>query len=668
MNAFKIVMAVFLAHALWGVPQTVFGGADLWDDFVKKGLPAAADLPPGNIDRQAASLARDISWADEQSLPALLTALQIAGFSIVDEKRTVLRKPLDGGTGQGLGFYDFEAVGSLRLQARGVSISLQKLAGTIIKDVPNMTASQFAEVLLTDLRTQATNSTDTYIRFWARLIIELSKRSTPPVDLMTAPTNHINLSVLQTSLLIRRLQGDIAILKKKYAQTGALQPLFSQSYVVPASWKRNDAPLVQLVTDSSNGALPCNLAGDDGLILDAAANGLTFGQGLWMMVLQESLKSKALDRFSKGLAYVNMGLAWGKLVASLTMLKGEIAVDNPPLIRTLNSVPGEKRLMTATIRSEVGKKQIVNCFRTAINIATGLDFDVPSDGPMSDTAVIWELKNVLDTSKFVRLEAPQGKDRNPFKQATDAKGVSQMLLVGAPKIPAVVKANPRKVPKTAHVGVSVTLKSAKDFTQNWIDIGGVALGIVFTAVTKDPLGAVGTAVGAASEIGYRLPHVVARTAVPVIDHEPFLGYRYELNRLGYIPPEYSFSGVICSLEKPFTITGTAYGDKQIHTCQPISPTAGACSYHADSKISDSIDGSSSYTIDGADRDTPQILMSYGDTVVTDRGGWLKVGDRIIDSSGLINEPHKSPWWIPGRGTLGWILDLVPLETDECEKP
>jgi len=39
----------------------------------------------------------------------LLTALQTAGFTVIDEKRNVLQKPL-GDARQGLAIFDFEAV------------------------------------------------------------------------------------------------------------------------------------------------------------------------------------------------------------------------------------------------------------------------------------------------------------------------------------------------------------------------------------------------------------------------------------------------------------------------------------------------------------------------------------------------------------------------------
>lgn len=352
-----------------------------------------------------------------------------------------------------------------------------------------------------------------------------------------------------------------------------------------------------------------------------------------------------IAKLSRGIGIANTVLAWAKLVAAVAMLKGEIVVDNPPLIRTLNSVPGEKRLMTATIRMDVGKKQTVNCFRTAINVAFGLDFDVPNDGPLADAAITWEFPNVVEQSKLVWLEAPQGKDRNPFNQLTDNKGVSQMWLVGAPKMPPVAKKNPKTITKTAHVRVSVRLKSSKDFVQNWIDIGGAALGLVDPSIG----GVAGGLVGSIAEIGFRLPYVVARAAIPVIDHEAFAGYRFD---------DEDISGVICSFEKPFTVTGKGHysGAESIgiFTFVPSSATAGTWSgsdkmLYGNSGSTSTGAYEGSYTIEGADTPTPRMAFTIESKVTT----------LITPNGTFTRNSHDKETVYKG---------MVPLEIDECKEP
>jgi hypothetical protein len=120
-------------------------GFDNLNNFVEKGLPPSADFPIDDLDLAAVMMAQQISKSDENSLPILLTALQTAGFTIIDETGKVLRTPIGEGKGQGLAIFDFEAVGALKLANHGVSLSLEKVAGQIVKGVPQISASEFAD-------------------------------------------------------------------------------------------------------------------------------------------------------------------------------------------------------------------------------------------------------------------------------------------------------------------------------------------------------------------------------------------------------------------------------------------------------------------------------------------------------------------------------------------
>lgn len=502
---------------------------DNLNNFVEKGLPLSAALPIEDLDLAAVMMAQQISKSDENSLPILLTALQTAGFTIIDENGKVLRKPSGDGKGQGLAIYDFEAVGSLKLANRGINISLEKIAGQIVKEVPQIKASQFVELMLKDLRTQAENTENKFLRFYARLVIELGNSSAQPIDLMTASPNSVNLSVLQATLMTRRLQGDIYALKNR--QTGMMKPpFFKQNLFVSALWKSENLPLFRFASYSESKDIRCNLTGDQALILDAAAIGLTAWNGSLVGGLGEATNSQGyhttLGKIGLGLQGANAALAWAKLVASVTMLKGEIHVQKPlPLVRTLNSTPGDKRLLVARIWQEVGKKEMLNCVRPLINVATGLDFNLPTDGPLGDVAVEWHFAgdneirvNNPDTrnlQNFVAFKSPDGANTNPQKQVTDNLGLSKMWLVGTPKVPAVVyQKNPIKIEKKAEVLVGVTFKSSKDFIQNWIDIGGTAAGVAQSGGPSIGL------IGSLAEVGYRVPWVAARATIPVTDHEP----------------------------------------------------------------------------------------------------------------------------------------------------
>ncbi len=218
---------------------------DNLNDFVEKGLPDSAPLPFGNIDHVAAVMAQQISKGDEKSLPMLLTALQVAGFTVINENGKVLLQPADG-IGQGLAVYDFEAVGALKLAKSGQNMSLEKIAGIITKDTPQILGWKLTELMLQDLRLQADNSEDKFMRFWARLIIALGKVSAQPVDLMTVTPSNANITMLQATLMIRRLQGDLYLLKTQSPPIGQIRPLFSnRNSFVSVNWRKDDLPVFQ---------------------------------------------------------------------------------------------------------------------------------------------------------------------------------------------------------------------------------------------------------------------------------------------------------------------------------------------------------------------------------------------------------------------------------------
>lgn len=83
-----------------------------------------------------------------------------------------------------------------------------------------------------------------------------------------------------------------------------------------------------------------------------------------------------------------------------------------------------------------------------------------------------------------------------------------------------------------------------------------------------------------------------------------------------------YSGVVCDLEHPFTITGTHPMGVMPFTFVPSSPTAGAMSYSSRlSRIK--VGGSGTYTIEGADTDTPRIVLQTQSTAtlsITTSGG------------------------------------------------
>lgn len=515
-------------------PQTGEKGIPIvFDDlneFPKKGLPSAAPLPFGNVDHAAAVMAKQILRSDSGSLPVLLTALQAAGFTVIDKNGKVLLKPADG-KGQGLKIYDFEAVGSLKMDRTAIKFPLETIAALITKKVPEIPARQFGELMLRDLRASAERNDDPYLRFWARLIIELGNVPGNQIDMMDAPASRVEFNVLQTSLLLRRLQG---VFYRLQNTTGILmKPDANRFGYVPAAFRTDQS--IFRYSSSVTAQNPCNLTGDQALILDAAAIQLS----TWNGAIVGSFNRPGLNA---GIQIANAALAWGKLAASVTMLRGTIHVQEGPLIRTLNSDTSKlsnRRLLVGRFWSEVGDVEALNCLRPTLNLMTGLDFNLPTGGPLGDVAAEWRFKGDNDTrvndaaarntDAFVDFEIDKkdranGNNPDPQKQVTDDLGLTKMWLVGKPKVPAILS-GPIDVPKKAEVYVTLTLKSAKDFKQNVVDFSGFVLGVAQSVGETgiDPIAFTTALIGAGAEVGYRTPFTAARAVVPVIDHEQCQG-------------------------------------------------------------------------------------------------------------------------------------------------
>jgi hypothetical protein len=102
-----------------------------------------------------------------------------------------------------------------------------------------------------------------------------------------------------------------------------------------------------------------------------------------------------------------------------------------------------------------------------------------------------------------------------------------------------------------------------------------------------------------------------------------------------------YSGTICSLEKPFTVTGTHPLVNYPLKFVPSSATTGTFSYSVNRGMM-SMGGSGTYTVEGLDTDKPQIVCK-------------------VDSTASVAMASSS-----GSGIAH--IQLVPLDTDECKEP
>lgn len=94
-------------------------------------IPAPLPMPDPNAGDPADILATKIASHEPDAGPALITALQACGFSIVDHSRKVIVKPLSG-AGCGVSLEDYEVLGMLNLRPNTPGIKFKTMSDSLI--------------------------------------------------------------------------------------------------------------------------------------------------------------------------------------------------------------------------------------------------------------------------------------------------------------------------------------------------------------------------------------------------------------------------------------------------------------------------------------------------------------------------------------------------------
>jgi hypothetical protein len=495
-------------------------------------LPDPVRLPAGDVDAQAAALAKSVSAGDESSTAALHAAILAAGFGVRDADGSVMQTT---DRGQGLAFEAWEIAAISKLYGEGYGLTLKHLGEAFALGSPELKDPPLAVALLGGIRNGAW-SQHPAVRFLARFIIELGRDAEPSYDMLRQnDTAKIRLDAVQTFLILKRLAGDLAAVDQRPdsagSETGFLRnPIRGRSDIRHISSlgaedsadggmslvpRRMDLVL-PFATKPASTQSPCSTGDVGSVILDYAAlvSSILFG------TLAERWKGK-LGKYGKAAGVVNVILTVMKFAATYALLKTEVAIDNHPLVRTKTTAPGEKRLLTAKLNMDSDKWEMINCFRPILN-GVGLDFNLPSSGPVGDAGVEWKLIEGGDTRGWlgtlqdygdimsgnatwgdgiVFFDAVPGTDRSPTMQRTGAEGISQMGIVGAPQARDMSREKLDKVYKVAGVKVGIQVKTMKvtDPAKLASTLGDLA-GPIIAFWTGDKVGA---GVGGAAETLYR---------------------------------------------------------------------------------------------------------------------------------------------------------------------
>jgi len=453
--------------------------------FYSGRLPEPILTPEGRPDEVAAALAKQVAAGNDQSTPALLTAIMAMGFGIRD-RDGVLTQTVQ--PGQGLAFEAWEVAAMAKMYGERRTVGLSDLCEAL-KTILELKQAPLEKIVLDGIRKQAV-SEQPELRFWARFIVELGRNSEQPYDLLGAGVDkNAPLDTIQNALILRRLVGDIHALGQRHKQ--AKQPNHHSKIAYAHSPQKQ----------------PCALSDMEATIADIRATALTTAFGQLIEYAEQTIGGTAGDLFGAYAKFANVAnilLAYAKFIATYAALETEITVDNPPLVRNTDTRAGQNRQLTARVSMNVGKFQQVNCFRWLLNAGTGLDFNLMNDGPLKDVAVIWHIDKggtadfyhsgdkeqqlvqfagngprIQDAGTYAGIPGKPGIPvANLTETKTDAQGNARIILQGAarrnyipaPHIP---------VMKSATVRTTVRVKGG-DIKGDAVDIAGHVLGGMLT--------------------------------------------------------------------------------------------------------------------------------------------------------------------------------------------
>ena len=446
--------------------------------FSEGKLPEPLRLPRGNVDQQAAAMAKAVSLRDESSTATLYAAILAAGFAVRDNDGSVMQT---SERGQGLILDSWELAATAKLYGEDYGVMLSHLSDAFARGIPELKDAPLATVVLDGIRAGAV-SNNPPVRFLSRFIVELGKNSKPSYDLLgDADPTKTRLDAIQVSLILSRLSGDLHAAEKKTAHHA--KPL-------PANWQS-----------------PCETTAKEDLILDynALASTSLFG------ILADKVGGK-LKKYGGAAGVANLFATVFKFILTYSLVEVEITMDGDMLERTKsNTTHGDVRTLTAKLKILPSSWDKTKCVRFALNLA-GIDVSLPTAGPLSDTTVQWNLVRGGDSQGIFGavVDWISGEDEredivffNPKdgKRTADDGGVSTIYVIGAAQKQDLTRRKVFELYKAAGVNVGVQIKptkikDAEAALSNLMDV----VGIIISFLTEDFIGG---GVGLVFETMYR---------------------------------------------------------------------------------------------------------------------------------------------------------------------
>jgi hypothetical protein len=432
-------------------------------DFPTKGLPEAYLFGDAASPELAKKAAAAILKNDENSLPALIGALQKAGFHIIDKNQKIIFQPT--AIPNGTAFFDYEVAGMLRSTQLGAVTTLEKMTGMLTGNDPQLKPLRIASLILSDLQTASTltreriemvprdeMSSTQQKAFLAALVLELG------VQNGGLATTDSKINLIQASIIERRFLGDLSATYLEFQSPQAFfvprRPVLDSSdsvRFVNASWSRpfqDPCKAIETIDKiqgyESKGRKVIKA-------FDRVMNTLATGEytedvpGGILKKIPESNQFKKMfeERFKKvadGFEKLNIVMSYVKLVAANMNIKADLQVEDPmPLIRTKHDRnTGQERIVTAKFSIEFAGSEEINCTAKAAKLMTGLEVEVPEDGPLKDVPVIWEM--LVEGGRYSRhagypviVDAVDRTRGDTSRQRTNELGENKIKLTGKPQ-------------------------------------------------------------------------------------------------------------------------------------------------------------------------------------------------------------------------------------------
>lgn len=529
------------------------------------------------------------------------------------------------------------------LDKKGRGLPLTDAGRLIGIGTPQLDGRVAGAALLDDLR-QASKSSDPQVRLMGLFVRERIKRWPSHLDIQDAGTTAEKAIIdLPTLQMILWLTGRGALIRAAAASrktTGAIElptaPTTAYASFFQPRTPGAPAPVPKGASSWGN-QKPCSekLGDSDSTYWTNWLTNKFVGGGVQLPGMANAFKGliekaqivsmasqKTIEKTAAVVNKMNMAAALISLLLQISAMEIEPKQIPAPLVRTKTTSRGKNGKLELQLYSAPEKipdgNQMLACLGSFLSNAFGVSLSFPAKGPISGAEMTVEGREGFPTLVLFDVEGT-----NSMRRWTDSSGVAEYKIVGAPQkrdVPATAK----ELKKEFSVHVQAQPEEVNANTILNIFFGGLTFGAAPSAS-----GGLGSAVDIAKAFKYDMGEYF-------FDLTDWAAKGY---RASGADGPVVYSGTICSLEKPFSVTGTHPLFVLPFKFVPSSPTAGTMSYTASGSGVAST-GGGPYTVEGADTSTPRIVVKSQSSA----------SNRVTTTA--------------GGGTA--TITLVPLETDECK--